>query len=245
MAMPKITPVVVPSTSLLGRRGLVPPESTLEWVRSAVREAILVGHLPPGSRVSARALAEELGVSHIPVREALRALEGEGQLVRAARRGTFVPGISLEDAEDLYRWRRLVEDEAHRIAVPRVTEDTVEHLRALCERMDLAHADDKVEFSRLNREFHFAIFDLAGSRYLHHVIEHLWDAEARYHAIAFDAPRVLSDANAQHPQFVELLAQGDVEGTNALMESHRLITLRAIRVALRETESTAAAGLIT
>jgi DNA-binding GntR family transcriptional regulator len=218
-----------------------PPEPTIEYVRSAIREAILLGKLPPGGRVSARALADELGVSHIPVREALRALEGEGQLVRSARRGTFVPGISLEDAEDLYHWRRLVEDEAQRLAVPRADGELIARLRQLCGAMDSAVAHDRREFARLNREFHFAIFDMTGSRYLHHLIEHLWDAEARYHAIAFDAPRVLERANAQHPQIVDIVAARDVEAANHLMEEHRLVTLSAIRASL--ADSSTASGL--
>jgi protein-tyrosine-phosphatase/DNA-binding transcriptional regulator YhcF (GntR family) len=84
-----------------------------------LRDAILAGRWPAGAQIKQQPIAEELGVSHIPVREALKTLESEGFVVLAARRGYFVAPVSVEDAREIWHLRRTLEPMAIAASVPR------------------------------------------------------------------------------------------------------------------------------
>ena len=90
-------------------------------VERVLRDAILAGRLPAGTQIKQQHLAEELGVSHIPVREALKTLESEGFVVLAARRGYFVAPVSVTDAQEIWRLRRTLEPMAIAMSIPAVT----------------------------------------------------------------------------------------------------------------------------
>src|ERR1700742_4265844 len=98
------------------------PDGLQDFVVRSLMRAIASGELQPGTRLSPARLAEDLGVSHIPVREALAALEAVGQVKRIPRVGFFVAELSTDDIEDIYHWRQVLEDEAHRLAVPKLEE---------------------------------------------------------------------------------------------------------------------------
>jgi DNA-binding GntR family transcriptional regulator len=168
-------------------------------------------------------LAEQLGVSHIPVREALAALEALGHVTRVARVGFFVAELSLEDIEDIYHWRELLEDEAHRLAMPRLTDDDLETMRDVNDRMLAAAREHTTQFLGLNRQFHFIPFERAGSRHLLRFLTHLWDAAARYeHAIAFvELPKSLLQEH--HSGLLAAFAARDLQAANDMMRQHRAV----------------------
>ena len=107
------------------------PDGLQNFVARRIAMTIASGELPSGTRLSPAKLAEELGVSHIPVREALVALEAVGQVKRIPRVGFFVAELSLDDIEDVYHWRQVLEDEAHRMAVPKLEKADLARMRQL------------------------------------------------------------------------------------------------------------------
>jgi DNA-binding GntR family transcriptional regulator len=207
-----------------------PPEGLQEFVTRRLVRAIATGSLAPGQKVSPTKLAGELGVSHIPVREALAALEAAGQLKRVPRVGYFVAELSPDYIEDVYHWRQIVEDEAHRIAVPRIDKSDLARMRELNDSTARAvESRDSRRFVDLNREFHFVAFERAGSEILLRFLNHLWDASVRYQNTMAYVPVSRSLLRDQHNALIDAFEARDVSLVNAQMAIHRGVTLRAIR----------------
>ena len=101
------------------------PPTAQEAVLTELRRAIVTGELRPGEQVRQDALAEQFGVSRVPLREALKILEGEGQVTYLPHRGYFVAELDVADLREVYRLRDLLETEAVRAAVPRLTDADV------------------------------------------------------------------------------------------------------------------------
>lgn len=204
------------------------PEALQDFVSRRLVRGIIKGELPPGEKLSPGKLAKEFGVSHIPVREALAALEAIGHVRRAPRLGYFVAELAPDEIEDVYHWRRVLEDEAHRIAVPRLEESDLARMRKINNEI-VRPAKQQDRFVDLNRDFHFVPFERAGSETLLRFLNHLWNAAARYqNTMAFVKvpPSLLRD---QHNALMEAFEARDVYLVNARMAEHRAVTLRAIR----------------
>jgi DNA-binding GntR family transcriptional regulator len=215
-------------TSIMSSEGR--PDGLQDFVARRLAKAIASGDLPPGTRLSPARLAADLGVSHIPVREALAALEAVGQVRRIPRVGFFVAELSTDDIEDIYHWRQVLEDEAHRLGVPKLEEGDLARMRDINNDMLKAVQDRNTPaFVELNRTFHFVPFERAGSDHLIRFITHLWDAAARYqNTMAY--VRVPKDLLQEHHHgLMAAFEARDVGAVNGWMAKHRGITLDAIR----------------
>ena len=199
---------------------------------AALRTAILKGGLRPGQRVNQEAWAARVGVSLIPVREALRALAGEGLVTYRQRRGYVVTELDLAELEEVYALRRLLESEALRRGVPLATAET---LAALGEAADAcrnaAEAGDVAGQLEANRRFHGLLHGLAGSRPLTRLIDLLWDPTEAYRALYYVLPGEAEEADRAHRAIVAAVAARDAERVVALQDAHRERAL----VRLRET----------
>ena len=102
-----------------------------EVVCESLREAIRNGTLKPGERLMEIQLAEQLGVSRTPVREAIRKLELEGYVIMMPRRGTYVANMSMSDISDIFEIRSALESLSNGLAAKRITPDELEHLQNL------------------------------------------------------------------------------------------------------------------
>jgi DNA-binding GntR family transcriptional regulator len=191
--------------------------------------AIIDGSLAAGDKLSPTKLATEFGVSHIPVREALAALEAEGYVRRIPRVGFFVAELSLEYTEDVYHWRQVLEDEAHRVAVPKLTDADIARMRELNDEINATEHTPSNRFLDLNREFHFVAFERAGSQVLLRFLTHLWDAAARYQQTMDQARPSRAVLRQHHDALIEAFAARDVNLVNARMAEHRALTLQSIR----------------
>lgn len=208
------------------------PLALSDYVKEEISRAIAEGRLPPGKRVSAQTVAEELSVSHIPVREALRGLEADGHVVWIERRGFFVRELSVADLDDIYRWRQVLEDEAHRIAVTRLEESHFAEMERLHARMDEVAPADWSSFARLNRQLHFIAFRVTGSSRLLSFLENLWDAAARYQSALLRSGGDIPRLQRQHRELIAAFKARDAERVNRLMVAHRKVTVREIRSGL-------------
>lgn len=101
------------------------PSTAQEAVLAQLRRAIVSGELRPGEPIRQSALAERFGVSRVPLREALKILEGEGQVTYRPHRGYVVTELNMDDLLEVYRIRELLEGEAARRAVPRLSETDI------------------------------------------------------------------------------------------------------------------------
>ncbi len=205
------------------------PEGLQEFVLRRLSRDIVSGELAPGARMSPARLADQLGVSHIPVREALVALEEIGHVRRVPRIGFFVAELSLADLEDVYHWRGVLEDEAHRLAVPLLTDVDLQRMRELNREMGRAVRESGQTFLSLNRKFHFIPFERSGSEHLVRFLTRLWHSASRYqNAMTYvRVPRVL--AHDHHRELMKAFEARDVDRVNEWMARHRQVTLEKIR----------------
>jgi DNA-binding GntR family transcriptional regulator len=200
---------------------------------ATLRAAILDGELRPGQRVSQEAWAARAQVSLIPVREALRALAGEGLVTYRPRRGYVVTELDLDELEEVYRLRRLLETDVIRRGVPRATPDAVLALGvAADECREAADSGDVVAQLAANRRFHDLLHALADSRPATRLIDLLWDSTEAYRALYYALPGEAAEADRAHRGIVAAVAAGDAEAVVALQDAHRERALGRLRAAL-------------
>lgn len=191
-------------------------------VLKGLRTDILTGDLKPGDQIVQESLAERYGVSRVPLREALRILESEGQVVYHPHRGYFVAQLSLDDLEEVYRLRSLLEAEAIERAVPRLTDADLSDLGELLEAIDEAAAEEDVFAMTLaNRRFHFAIFDASDMPRLVRLLHQLWDATDAYRAIYFHQQGNRDRVSHEHGQMLAALQARDAALLIRLHDEHR------------------------
>ena len=200
-----------------------------EFVVERLRDDILTGRLEGGRPLVLDQLAERFGTSVIPIREALRVLESERLVVLRPHRTARVAELSLEELEDLYRVRLLVDVEAVRLAHGNLSSQELRELRALIDSMEryAVEGDDLTAFS-VHASIHFRIYEAAGSPVLLGILERLWDETERYrHAVKHyrSDPRSWGD---EHRRLVDRLEHGEAEGAAAEMRAHLTRTLEAL-----------------
>jgi DNA-binding GntR family transcriptional regulator len=203
---------------------------TAEGIAAAeLRAAIVRGDLAPGEKILQEATAEELGMSLIPLREALKTLASEGIVTYQPQRGYFITELRLERIRELYLARDLVEAEVERLAVPRLDDGALEIMRAQVRAQRRAVAErDAVEMIAANRTFHFAMFELCGNPWLVRFVTQLWDALDPYRVLSYrrmwlqrDDELLPEEILAEHDRILDALESGDGEGALVLMSEHR------------------------
>ena len=152
----------------------------VDLVIREVRRSILDGSLPPGAPVSIAELSERLDVSHIPVREALRRLEGEGLVELRRSRSAVVAPLSRRDFEDVFHLRGLLEADAYARAAKRFTDEDLEDLEAAWEALAVRPEDELEAVSARHVEFHRLLARPAASEWDWRLLDLIWQANERY-----------------------------------------------------------------
>lgn len=209
------------------------PPTAQEAVLAELRRLIVTGRLRPGEQVVQDALAAELGVSRVPLREALKILEGEGQVRYVAHRGYFVTQLSLPDLLEVYRIREILEAEAVRVGLPQMTTEDVDRLaEAEREVQAAAAAADVAGMTQANRRFHFALIEACGLPRLVRILGLLWDATEVYRSVYFTEPGNRERVDAEHHELVAAVKAGDIERAVAVLDEHRRHAVAALRLLL-------------
>jgi DNA-binding GntR family transcriptional regulator len=186
-----------------------------------LRHAILAGSMTPGEKVNQNHMAELIGISRIPLREALGILATEGILSYELNRGYTVPKLRLKDAKQIYRMRQLLEDDLIRQIAKPTSEDLI-RLHNLNDSMVLAiKQPDLGAFVRLNREFHFALFEMSKADLIIAEVDRLWAKSDGYRAIYLYEPQTAERATLDHERIIDAVSSGDTELTVRLLHEHR------------------------
>jgi DNA-binding GntR family transcriptional regulator len=188
-----------------------------------IRSAILEGRLEPGQRLKEEELARELGISRTPVREALLVLQTEGLIDSAPNRGASVRSYELDDLDDLYLLRALLESFAARLAATRITDDEIAELRASNERFVALRArDDIVELVRENVRFHDVILAAARSERLAQMVRGVVQLPLVYRSYVWYSPGQKLISEHYHRQLTAALAAHEPERAELVMKEHVL-----------------------
>jgi DNA-binding GntR family transcriptional regulator len=203
-----------------------------ERVYGIVRERILSGTYPPGFRVVIDQLAEELGVSALPVREAIRRLEAEGLVVFRPNAGAHVAPADPTLFDEELTVLALLEGYATALAAPQLGDDAIARLTSLTNAMeDAIERHDPLEFGRLNQEFHGVVYEQCPSAAL---VGLLRDTARRLDAIRrtvfVHIPYREAESVAEHRHLVELIVGGaSPSRIEAAARDHKLATVRSFR----------------
>ncbi len=208
-------------------------------IATELREQIVSGSLPPGTRLLELRLAERFGTSQGPVREALRLLERDGLVTHLRRRGVYVRELSITDLDEIYSLRAALEGFAARRAVPRITPAGVRTLERLLERMVPGAATGELKRGiRIAIEFHEEIAVIAGHERLLQTWHSIMAQTSQYAQLAgSQAPEVAPDVEA-HRRLLDAITSGDPDRAEAEGKRH---AVKARNDFLRDA---VAAGLI-
>jgi DNA-binding GntR family transcriptional regulator len=209
------------------------PGTAQQHAVDSLRRLIVSGDLRPGQRVNQEDVAALIGLSVAPVREALRALEQEGQVTYRPRRGYFVTELNMADLEEIYDLRRLLEDRATRRALPGLDDDGMQRIEAAArECVDAVATGDVARELAANRRFHFAIFESPDQPHATRVIRLLWDSTEAYRALYYNSPAERQEAVDAHDRILESLHARDADRLVAELDAHRRRALDVLRTIL-------------
>ena len=208
-----------------------------EQIFSLVRDRIISGRIPVDTAIRQDALAAELGVSKIPLREALARLEQEGLLISQANRGFFVRPLNADEVEEVYALRLKLEPDAVGEAAKVATDADRKTARAALDELDVAVSGDKTQVGRLNRAFHMALIRPLHRQVTIQIIERLNIICERYVGKHLEPAGRDDRAHNEHSALLELWSAGKSEEVSALMRQHIAMTLDDLRKQF-ETEKT-------
>ena len=192
-----------------------------EVVCETLRDAIRKGVLKPGERLMEIQLAEELGVSRTPVREAIRKLELEGYVIMMPRRGTYVANLSIRDVNEVFEIRTSLDSLASGLAAERITDEELERLQRL-----LVFIGGYIETNNMDKivetdtEFHDLLYQASRNTRLVGIIFNLREQLTRFRATSMSFPGRLKATLEEHRRIVEAIAQGDVKEAQLAAEDH-------------------------
>lgn len=200
----------------------------------AVREKILRGEYPEGAPLRQDALAADLGVSRIPVREALRQLEAEGLVTFSAHHGAVVSSLSLAEIEELFELRSVIEVELLRRAIPALTPSDLERSQEILNAYDAAfEAGDVATWGSLNWEFHSTLLSPANRPLTMGVVQNLQNHSDRYFRMQLALTHGEGRAQEEHRAIADAAFRGDAQHACALLMTHILGAGRSLVQFLR------------
>lgn len=201
----------------------VSPTSKTQFVYEWLKEEILSGSLGPGSRIRQQDVAQALGVSYTPVREAIRQLQATGLITYEPNRGNAVSSLSADALRELYLLRGVVEGLGARLAAEKLSEERLSALEALHERMvtALEAGADAAVLARMSKEFHAMIVEAGGPLIVHPKAQEIWNHyPVPRSASLWSSVNEARRSVAAHAEILLALRRRDADAAGRLMEGH-------------------------
>ena len=203
--------------------GLLPlqRQTVAAMTLDAIRDGILHGNYAEGEPLRQDALAEELGVSRIPIREALRQLEAEGLVTFNPHRGAIVSSLSLGEIEEVFELRTTIETDLLRRAVPRLTPEQLDQADEVLDRYASAlRSGDVSMWGELNWQFHSTLYAPAGRPVTMGIVQRLHQQSDRYLRMQLALTHGETRANDEHRAIAAAVRSADVKRATVLMREH-------------------------
>lgn len=232
------SPSVAPATTAIA---LVQSTSLPGLVQKELERMIVAGDLAAGSKLNEAAVAELLGVSRGPVREAFRALEASGLVRLEKNRGVFVRQISVEEADDIYEVRAALDELVGRRLAQKATPEVVRELRGRVDLMEKTSAKGDVDaYVTANLEFHDRLVELTGNAKLLATYRRLVNELNLYRRTALAQSGTLPVSTREHREIVERIAAGHAAAAGRALYEHVMASRERMHRARRNIRSTPA-----
>ena len=186
-----------------------------------LREAIVEGKLSPGKRLMEIQLAEQLGVSRTPVREAIRKLELEGLVVMIPRKGAYVSNMSLKEVVEVLEIRASLEGLAAYLAAERISDEDLIKLEKIAD--DFSQGKDEYDLETLLKkdvEFHECIFKATNNKKLHQLINSLWEQVYRFRFMYISDYESTKNIDKEHKLILQALKSRDSQLAKQYAKEH-------------------------
>lgn len=211
--------------------------STVDLVTAEIRRAVLTGALAAGQEFSIRDLASQLGVSHIPIREALRRLESQGLIVLRQARSAAVAPLSTADMEAIYRLRSVIELPLAGQSAGKHTPEQIVRLKALLE----TSRDHDPELAwQAHFDFHAALVEPAANEWDDRMLHTLWTATERYSHLVFDPTQIDEAERARryelHRLLLDAALSSDPDAMSGALDAHLSTNRERIREFIGQLE---------
>lgn len=206
-----------------------------EQVYKRLKALVLNGVLPPNKRLIEEKLAEEMGTSRTPVREAIQKLEKEGLIHKLPRGGFAVSVITNENIEEVFGIRSVLEGYAGYLATSRATEEELRALEEIVAREERCLKDSNIdEVVRMNTEFHDLLYRTAKSTKLYGLISDLRDYIFRYRIIIFRYEGMAAISIQDHKEMIALMRAGNARKVEKLVRKHIIRGMDLVKKKLRQ-----------
>ena len=190
-------------------------------VFQTLRQAILKGELQPGERLMEIKLAESLGVSRTPIREAIRKLELEGLVVMIPRKGAAVANITEKDTKDVLEVRRTLEMFAVEVACDRITEEQLVQLKEAAKAFEASKGSmDLIRIAETDMNFHEIIYEATQNERLVQMLNNLRENMYRYRIEYLKDPNYYDSLVKEHQQILDAIESNNKERAGICMRDH-------------------------
>ena len=198
----------------------VQPSAASERIAAVLRDEILSGDIGPGARILQEEVAERLGASRLPVREALLVLAAEGLLTVEPNKGARVPDLDMDEVETLYQMRERIEPLALIESMSRLSDADLASIADIQRRIE-EHVDVR-EFLALDREFHLATYSGCAMDHLLGTVTQLWNATQHYRRafMLVSGPGRRWIVNAEHNLLIDALVRRDPVDAERYLVGH-------------------------
>jgi DNA-binding GntR family transcriptional regulator len=209
------------------------PRSLTDAVAMRIQKEILSGRIPPGERLRLRSLQELFGVSHIPIREALRRLEGIGLVEILPQRGAIAARLAYDEFTDVYDLRKIIEPEIAARATERVSPSRLKEIKEALDELDAEPEGSRSpHFDELHRRFHWLICEPGSTPVIERVVKQLWQTSDRYVHLSLEEGGTASQAQRQHRKLYEAIRKGDPKMMRRELAAHLENTEQGLRRAV-------------
>ena len=192
-----------------------------EIVYEQLKMQILTGTIVPGTRMMEVELADEMGVSRTPVREAIRKLEKEGLVTIEPRRGAYASSISVKDMVDTLEVREDLEGLAAAMAAERMTEEQTEELRRINQGYTEAIKNSDTEkIISFDEKFHRHIVACSGNKTLIQISETVQELALRFRYLYYDDFSRYANMPVEHKQIIEAILSGNADAARETADNH-------------------------
>ncbi|MBW1731371.1 MAG: GntR family transcriptional regulator [Deltaproteobacteria bacterium] len=217
---------------------MIKVESIADGVKKYLEQRIFTGKLKPGQQIKEQEVAESLGVSRPPIREALKILEAEGLITRRPNKGAFVTEIDEKDIWEIYTLKTTLYGLGTRLAFDRLTDSIMRKLDSIISKMkDCIDSEppDISKYQNLNEQFHNMLLDAAGHGRLKKMASTLHNQVKRFSYRSLAERSHLERSYAYHKAILEAIKKGEREKAAQLTEEHVLEGLKVLQAIVRRS----------
>lgn len=198
--------------------------SYVQMAYDGIKNLIIEEEISPGELLSENQLAAYLNMSRTPVREAIRRLQAEGFLESRKGLGTFLKPLTSKDVRNIYEVREALELIACETSIFQITDEEIEEVRSslqsLLDRHAAGEAIDRMEFSKLDGQFHDLIVQKSNNGYIKILMDQIYFNVERYRIISFSVSLDLEESTKQHLDLLDCLKERDLKKLQTALSAH-------------------------